>query len=99
MNKKGNIIADIGMIFAVIIVMFIFVGGFLYIKTVYDKNNNTPNENFECYHNECAKYIYLEQLVGCYEGCKIALRFPEECIEKCIEKYDRDDKYDIQTRK
>ena len=42
-----------------------------------------------CYHKSpCATYIYLEQQVGCYQGCKFAFDTGSgDCINKCVNYY------------
>ena len=51
-----------------------------------DKNNNIIGF---CYHDSvCTKYIYTEQLVGCYHGCKFGLSSDYTyCMIKCELKY------------
>jgi hypothetical protein len=53
------------------------------------KQPSDSNARIEkCYHNsECTTYIYLEQQVACYQGCRFALDKPEDCINKCVSYY------------
>jgi hypothetical protein len=86
------------MVLIVLIVFLFFYGLFVgwMLSCFYHPYDflNTSHDNrvHYCYQNSpCTTYIYLEQQVGCYKGCQIALDNADVCEDKCIEYYQ--DKY------
>ena len=73
-----------------IILICVMAFAMIMIGTSGHKQPSDSNARIEkCYHNsECTTYIYLEQQVACYQGCRFALNNSADiCINKCVVYY------------